>query len=848
MADIDNLSIKIAASTGTAVKNVNNLASALQGLSTALNSVDPSRLNSAAQAANSMSSAVASMQASSRAMQSIATSMANIGQQSGSIRQTTDAAQGLASSIGQAAQNAGGASSAMQSVASAGSECASSVGRLADESNRVSTNTASSARNLRTFAKSSKTASFHAKGLFKELTRVSKMLKLMITRMVLRKVIQGVLDGFKNLAQYSNTFNATLSLLWNDFRQLGNSIAAAVSPLLNALAPAIHYIIQLLIQAIDVINQFVSALLGLSSFTRAKTLTDDYAKSLDKSNKSAKALKKTVLGFDELNQLHDNSSSGGGGTSPANMFEELPINPKILKFIDDMKNAIKGLKKYWDEFMKGFKKGLGNDWRDKVAMIVDGAKRIGKALADILNDSEVVAARERFYMNFSRMLGALAGTAVRVGLNIGANLAQGIANSLEQKAPELKKFLVDVMDVGSSISNQIEEFAYAIGNISDVLVGGNAIELTTQLSNIFLEAYMLIEESAAHTGEAIVELLTKPIIDNQDSIKEALDNAFGNAANFAKVLDEALKDIREVCKETWEQYLKPTIDNITQAISDVVAVVVENWNKYISPIFDKLANDFGEIWRQDLKPIFSDLMTIIGAVGELISWLLKTVIKPLLTYLTNVFSPVARASIEVLLNSVKSAVKFVSLAIGSVMDVLASLIRFLHTGFTQGWHEAWQGLLSDFNKIADGIADKAKSVLNTIIDSINSLMRGAITMGDNVVNMLNKIPGVSIPTVGSKVPQIPRLATGGIVEDGLFMANHNELIGGFANGKTAVANNEQITQGIAQAVFNAMMSANANGGGERYINNTIYIDDVAVARAVTKGQDKLNRRYSPTMA
>lgn len=51
-----------------------------------------------------------------------------------------------------------------------------------------------------------------------------------------------------------------------------------------------------------------------------------------------------------------------------------------------------------------------------------------------------------------------------------------------------------------------------------------------------------------------------------------------------------------------------------------------------------------------------------------------------------------------------------------------------------------------------------------------------------------------------RIPSIPRFATGGFPEDGLFMANHNELVGQFSNGRTAVANNDQITSGIAFAV------------------------------------------------
>ena len=47
-------------------------------------------------------------------------------------------------------------------------------------------------------------------------------------------------------------------------------------------------------------------------------------------------------------------------------------------------------------------------------------------------------------------------------------------------------------------------------------------------------------------------------------------------------------------------------------------------------------------------------------------------------------------------------------------------------------------------------------------------------------------------------------ATGGFPEDGLFFANHNELVGQFSNGKTAVANNEQITEGIEHASYRGM--------------------------------------------
>ena len=61
--------------------------------------------------------------------------------------------------------------------------------------------------------------------------------------------------------------------------------------------------------------------------------------------------------------------------------------------------------------------------------------------------------------------------------------------------------------------------------------------------------------------------------------------------------------------------------------------------------------------------------------------------------------------------------------------------------------------------------------------------------------------------------KFPAYAKGGFPEDGMFFANHSEMVGQFSNGKTAVANNEQITEGIKQGVYEAVVSAMAASGG-----------------------------------
>ena len=90
---------------------------------------------------------------------------------------------------------------------------------------------------------------------------------------------------------------------------------------------------------------------------------------------------------------------------------------------------------------------------------------------------------------------------------------------------------------------------------------------------------------------------------------------------------------------------------------------------------------------------------------------------------------------------------------------------------------------------------------------------------------------------------IPAYALGGFPEDGLFYANHGEMVGQFSNGKTAVANNEQITSGIATAVYEAFMDAftQTRGNGSDGTPVNIYLDGREIARTTTKYQNQMAR-------
>ena len=58
-------------------------------------------------------------------------------------------------------------------------------------------------------------------------------------------------------------------------------------------------------------------------------------------------------------------------------------------------------------------------------------------------------------------------------------------------------------------------------------------------------------------------------------------------------------------------------------------------------------------------------------------------------------------------------------------------------------------------------------------------------------------------------PSLGFYASGGFPEDGTFRASHGEIMGRFDNGKSVVANNKQITDGISTAVYQGNRENNA---------------------------------------
>lgn len=145
----------------------------------------------------------------------------------------------------------------------------------------------------------------------------------------------------------------------------------------------------------------------------------------------------------------------------------------------------------------------------------------------------------------------------------------------------------------------------------------------------------------------------------------------------------------------------------------------------------------------------------------------------------------------------------------------------------QNWSDmgAWQKIITIFVSLAAAIGAAAAAFYAFKQNWGMAIGVGAMVAGTGLL-------------IGSQLAkETPKFATGGFPEDGLFFANSGELVGQFSNGKTAVANNEQIVQGITQGVYTAMMAYNAQTRGQGG-SGDVYLDGTKVGKVVAKSSHK----------
>lgn len=162
---------------------------------------------------------------------------------------------------------------------------------------------------------------------------------------LVNKVRSAVSEAMKHLAAVDSSANRSMSELTSSLTMLKGSLASAFAPIVETIAPILSGFIRQLADAINAVGAFFAALTGHSTYKKAVYNMVSYGAATDKATKSTKALQRTILGFDQINKLDDNSGSGGSGGGGAGggnggfAWEDAKIGDNINSFADMVRKA-----------------------------------------------------------------------------------------------------------------------------------------------------------------------------------------------------------------------------------------------------------------------------------------------------------------------------------------------------------------------------------------------------------------------------------------------------------------------------------------------------------------------------
>ena len=312
--------------------------------------------------------------------------------------------------------------------------------------------------------------------------------------------------------------------------------------------------------------------------------------------KAAKDIKTATTGIDELNILNPDtgsgSGSGGAGGYDVDDFDMGSIDTSAMDEMDSKyQKLIDKAKELKDLFVKGFWDGFGDtSVFDSIAKSIDSIKN---SLKEIFLDPEVIAAAEGFADAVAYNLGRIAGSVASIGATIADNLLGGIAIFLEQNTDRIKDYLISMFDIGAEIATIAGDYSSAIAEIFTAFRSDSAKQLTANLIGIFYDTFMGITEIGAKFSRDILDVLTRPFIDNQGQFKSAIEGFLGPLAEITGVIKDVIDNTMDKLNETYDANIRPVFDAIAGGLSSIAGVFLDAFQNHIQQR-DRLPVDRGQ--------------------------------------------------------------------------------------------------------------------------------------------------------------------------------------------------------------------------------------------------------------
>lgn len=595
-------------------------------------------------------------------------------------------------------------------------------------------------------------------------------------------------------------------------------------------------------------TELTEAAAGLEDSAGAADSLADSASGVGSAAKKAAKEMRNLMGFDQVNKLggeNNDSADGTSGLSGAAIdFGSVAEGETVVDKLDSkIQGVINRLKELKDLFKSGLEIGFQGG-EDQIASIKEHLKSIGDSVKDIFSDKKLKESFDNWLNSLAKNTGKIVGAVAKIGVSIADNLVGGIDKYLKKSKDYIKERLTSIFDASAEAWDLSGDLASALADISSVLSGENAKECTAALIGIFSDGFLGIVDLATKFGRDIVGMIAKPIIENKDKIKEAIDNTLGPISEVLSRIHQAVKDTFTKMNKVYDEHVKPMFDSLANGISDILGILLDGYNKYIVPVLDGLAKKFGTVWTEHVQPMLDKAIELFGKIASGIQEIWEKTLQPFLAWCAEHIMPILAPILEGIGNGFLDTLAVVSDVASGLIKALGGVVDFLVGIFTGDWTKAWEGIKTIFKGVWDAMEPIIKSPVNAIIGCLNRLVDGIASAVNFISRSFNSIKidiPDWVPEIGGNSlhldlptwnpPHIPALAKGGYVKPNtpqLAMIGDNKTQG------EIVAPEEKLVE----------MAKMAASGGNMEVQKLLReILDLIKAKEIVKLDEEALRKY-----
>ena len=635
------------------------------------------------------------------------------------------------------------------------------------------------------------------------------------------------------VTQVQGDMARTLENPANMLRVLRAELEQAARAVGNIFIPILTKVLPIAIAVASALQEIIAAIAALFGVTvkspkwgdaigSASAGSGAIADNMDSAAGSAKELKRYLAGFDELNVLPDQNQGGGGsgaGVGGGDLGLDLPgydfLKNAVTTQIDEWKKKLEPIVSFVKDNLKEILEliatigiallawKLSNNFLNGIMAL----KTLGKnGLSIPLTISAgVILTATGFTIEFSGIkdaiekklnsfnfgeiiLGGLTGTAGAglLGKGIGQFIAKAFGESAVAKAITAGGGTISTGLIGAAIGGIVAGIPMFVTGVYDAIMNGLNI-----LNGL------LVPAGATMAGAGIGAII--------GSLGGPIGTGIGALIGLAV---GALTDLGILIYQKWDEicaFFAPVAEwfniNVVQPISGFFSGLWDGIVDTFSPAISWFSDLWGSV-SQTFEDVFYDIGVLVSGTWETIKivwgivsgWFDTNVIQPVASFFSGLWDGISSWAI-------KSWDKISTVFSGIAAWFDANVIRPIVGFFTDLW--------TDITVIFGEVVGFFKGIINGVLSGLNSAIRYAF---GGINSILRSIRGFSIagftPFSGLReisVPQIPMLANGGFVDQGqLFIAREAgaEMVGSIGR-RTAVANNDQIVDGITYGVREA---------------------------------------------